>query len=56
MGAVIDVLLTLGILGALVLVHEWGHFLIARRAGVRVLRFSIGFGPKAFGWTRGETE
>ena len=31
-------------LGVLVLVHEYGHFIVARRCGVRVLRFSIGFG------------
>ncbi len=42
--------------GGLILVHEWGHFLVARMCGVRVLRFSIGFGPKIFGWKRGDTE
>ena len=31
-------------LGILVAVHEWGHFYIARKCGVKVLRFSIGFG------------
>ncbi|MEE8188217.1 MAG: RIP metalloprotease RseP [Kiloniellales bacterium] len=36
---------------ALVFVHEMGHFLIARRNGVRVEIFSIGFGPEIFGWT-----
>jgi regulator of sigma E protease len=40
----------------LVFVHELGHFLFAKRAGVKVLKFSIGFGPRIFGWTRGETE
>lgn len=43
-------------LGILVLVHEWGHFIVARRAGIRVEKFSIGFGPKLFGVQRGETE
>jgi regulator of sigma E protease len=52
MGAVIAVL----ILGLLVFVHEAGHFLAARLSGVRILRFSLGFGPKVFGWKRGETE
>lgn len=42
-------------LSLLVLVHEWGHYFVARRAGVRVLRFSIGFGPEVFGVTRGDT-
>ena len=31
-------------LGILVAVHEWGHFIVARKCGVQVLRFSIGFG------------
>ena len=35
----------------LVVVHEWGHFAMARACGVRVLRFSLGFGPKLWGWT-----
>lgn len=35
----------------LVFVHEWGHFWVARRCGVRVTRFAIGFGPEIFGWT-----
>ncbi|MBI2339742.1 MAG: RIP metalloprotease RseP [Deltaproteobacteria bacterium] len=43
-------------LGILVLVHEWGHFIIARRSGIRVERFSIGFGPKIIGFRRGGTE
>lgn len=42
-------------LSILVLVHEWGHFIVARRTGVRVLKFSIGFGPEVVGVTRGET-
>ncbi len=43
-------------LGVLVFVHELGHFLVAKRLGVKVLRFSIGFGPVLLGWRRGETE
>ena len=34
-----------------VFVHEFGHFWVARRCGVRVLTFSIGFGPELFGWS-----
>ncbi len=37
-------------LGASIFVHELGHFLAARRRGMKVERFSIGFGPKVFGW------
>jgi len=44
------------ILGLLILVHEAGHFVVAKRCGVRVLRFSIGYPPKLFGIRRGETE
>src|SRR5438309_11401405 len=43
-------------LGVLVFVHELGHFLVAKWLNVKVLRFSIGFGPRIFGFTRGETE
>jgi regulator of sigma E protease len=44
------------VLGVLVFVHELGHFLVARWYGVRVLTFSLGFGPKIFKVTRGGTE
>ena len=43
-------------LGGLIFVHELGHFLVAKALGVKVLRFSIGFGPRALGFKRGETE
>jgi regulator of sigma E protease len=44
------------VLGVLIFVHELGHFLMARRIGVRVLTFSLGFGPKLLKVTRGSTE
>jgi regulator of sigma E protease len=44
------------VLGVLVAFHELGHFLAARWVGVRVLKFSLGFGPKLFGRQLGETE
>lgn len=44
------ILITLATLAILVAVHEFGHFWVARRCGVKVLRFSIGFGPALFGW------
>jgi regulator of sigma E protease len=43
-------------LGVLVFVHELGHFLTAKRIGVKVLRFSIGFGPVLWRRQRDETE
>lgn len=44
------------VLGTMILVHEWGHFIAARLCGVRVEVFSIGFGPRLFGWHRGDTD
>lgn len=44
------------VLGVVIFVHELGHFLMAKWRGVRVLKFSLGFGPALFSFTRGETE
>lgn len=44
------------VLGVLVFVHELGHFMMARWHGVRVLTFSLGFGPKLLSMRRGDTE
>jgi regulator of sigma E protease len=44
------------VLGVLIFVHELGHFMMARRIGVRVLTFSLGFGPKLIAFRRGDTE
>lgn len=44
------------VIGVLVFFHELGHFLIAKWSGVRVEKFSLGFGKKLIGFTRGETE
>ncbi len=46
----------LGLIGALVFVHELAHFLVARLFGVKVLKFSLGFGPRLFGWRSGSTD
>jgi len=43
-------------LGILIIIHELGHFLVAKKTGVGVLTFSIGFGPKLLGRKIGETE
>ena len=53
---IMSILPLIVMLGILVFVHELGHFLVAKRSGVKVMKFSIGFGPRIFGWTRGETE
>ena len=53
----LSVLVEFGIvLGIMVLVHEFGHFAVAKLCGVRVETFSIGFGPRLFGWRRGDTD
>ena len=44
------------LLGLVIFVHEFGHFLMAKLRGVRILRFSMGFGPAMLSTTRGETE
>jgi len=43
------------VLGGLIFFHELGHFLAARAFGMGVVTFSLGFGPKLFGFTRGAT-
>ena len=50
------ILAAIVVLGILIFVHELGHFLVAKRSGVGVLKFSLGFGPKLLGVKRGETE
>ena len=43
-------------LGVLVFVHELGHFLAAKRVGIRVLKFQLGFNPTILSFRRGDTE
>lgn len=56
MGALYVIVGVVLVLGVMVLVHEWGHFIVARLCGVRVDVFSIGFGPRLFGWKKGPTD
>src|SRR3984893_19090561 len=44
------------VLGIMIFVHEWGHFIAAKLAGVRVEIFSLGFGTRLFGVKRGDTD
>jgi len=53
---VYTVLATIGVIGILIFIHEFGHFIVAKWMGVRVEIFSLGFGPKIFGIKGGETE
>jgi regulator of sigma E protease len=51
-----SILLFFIVLFVLILVHEWGHFVVAKKTGMRVDEFGIGFPPRLFGIKRGETE
>lgn len=53
---VISILAAVIALGVLIVVHEFGHFIFAKRLGVGVLKFSVGFGPRVFGRSIGGTE
>ena len=44
------------LVGVMVVVHEFGHFVVAKLCGVRVEAFSVGFGPRLFGVKYGETD
>jgi len=52
----LTILAFLFVLGVLIFVHELGHFLMARRIGVRVITFALGFGPNLIAFKRGDTE
>ena len=56
MGVIENSLAFIFVLGVMVLIHELGHFLAARYFDVRVESFSIGFGPRLFGFRRGPTD
>ena len=49
---ILYVLLALVMLGVIVTVHEFGHYLVGRLCGIGILEFNVGFGPKLFSWTR----
>jgi len=55
-GTLITLLSFAFVLGVLVFVHELGHFLAAKRVGIRVLKFQLGFNPTIFSVQRGDTE
>ncbi len=52
----ITIVSTIIVLGILIFVHELGHFLLSKKMGVKVLKFSLGFGPRLIGKKIGETE
>jgi regulator of sigma E protease len=53
---IISILALIVVLGILIFIHELGHFVVAKLSGVGVEKFSLGFGPRIFWFTRGETE
>lgn len=55
MSALMIFLAALVVLGPLIALHEWGHYFVARLCGVKVLTYSIGFGPKLINWTSKKT-
>ena len=56
MGYLIDILAFIFILGAAVVLHEFGHFIVAKLFKIRVETFSVGFGPRIFGRRWGQTD
>ena len=50
-----NILIFIVILLVLVVSHEWGHFIVAKKSGIRVDEFAFGMGPKLFGFKKGET-
>ncbi len=55
-GIIYDIVAFLIVISIIVLIHEFGHFIVAKKMGVKVEKFSLGFGPKVFGKKMGETE
>jgi regulator of sigma E protease len=56
LNVVTDLLAVAVVLGVMVLIHEWGHYVVAKLCGIRVETFSIGFGKRLWGFTRGGTD
>jgi len=51
-----SVVAVVGVLGFMILIHEFGHYAVAKWLGVRVEQFAIGFGPRLVGFRKGETD
>ena len=56
MNFLVSILPAIVVLGVLIIVHEWGHFIACRITGVKVDKFSVGFGPEIFHWQGRETK
>ncbi|HLK34822.1 MAG TPA: site-2 protease family protein, partial [Terriglobales bacterium] len=55
-GFLLAVVATAAVLGFMILIHEFGHYITAKMFGVRVEVFSIGFGTRLLGWRKGDTD
>ena len=51
-----SIIIALLVFGIIVMFHEFGHFIVAKKSGITVNEFAIGMGPKVFGVKRGGTE
>src|SRR5688500_16651708 len=51
-----DIVVALLVLGVIIVIHELGHFLVAKFFKIKVETFSVGFGPRLLGFRRGETD
>lgn len=51
-----SIIIAIIIFGLLIFIHEMGHFLLAKKNGIRVVEFSIGFGPRLFSFDKGDTK
>ena len=56
MTTILYILLAILMFGVLILVHEWGHFITAKKLGVQVNEFAIGMGPVLWKRQKGETQ
>ena len=52
----VTILAFIAVIGVVITIHEFGHFAVAKLLKIRVLTFSIGFGPRLVGFTRGDTD
>ena len=55
LASALKIIIALLIFGVIILIHEFGHFIVAKRMKVRVNEFAIGMGPKLVSWGKGET-
>ena len=51
---VINVILAILVLSIIIIIHEFGHFIVAKANGITVVEFSLGFGPKLIHFKKGE--